>query len=508
MEMEQHLADEYVQEFVLSHLDDEAQALAQAQAQALAQAQAAQAQLQQQNVKREGPTPPTTKVWTNPVSANAPAEDNNNIPPIRVKPLSNGPAVWYHHEERKIQPISPSNVENYPHPPTHGQPVIISPSVNGAPSTPPETPPVGSPNPALTQNYSYYRPSGGICEDMMFLPHAISRGEQPLDLRPLNYSLIPEGEWDRKEFIHSSLNGQSPFAPAGSANGLSSNPNTAAAYNAMQYNHLHSLESFNHLHQPSLHGHGHHHHHHHGPTPGPGNCHSSSNRPHSVGSSASTLSPRLPHHNGSLHHQGNTRGESTSSTSSNASSYSGPICGSRNADDLVNDDLLMTLTVRELNKRLHGCPREEVVRLKQKRRTLKNRGYAQNCRSKRLQQRHDLEITNRNLHSELKKIQMDLVRISQERDQLKQRLIANGGAASAATSSSAPAQGNGARNGQQDLHSDGQSSPEFYLWRQRQLDRQQQPPPWVGRYWAVQSDLSLSQNFSPSPYTQENISRA
>jgi hypothetical protein len=114
----------------------------------------------------------------------------------------------------------------------------------------------------------------------------------------------------------------------------------------------------------------------------------------------------------------------------------------------------MSLTVRELNKRLHGYPREEVVRLKQKRRTLKNRGYAQNCRSKRLQQRHDLEITNRNLHCELKKMQMDLARVSQERDQLKQRLQSH------QNGSAVP---NSARNGQQDLHSDGHSSPEFYL---------------------------------------------
>lgn len=34
--------------------------------------------------------------------------------------------------------------------------------------------------------------------------------------------------------------------------------------------------------------------------------------------------------------------------------------GSNPQDDLMNDELLMSLSVRELNKRLHGCPREEV----------------------------------------------------------------------------------------------------------------------------------------------------
>uniref|UniRef100_A0AAG5DUS3 BZIP domain-containing protein n=1 Tax=Anopheles atroparvus TaxID=41427 RepID=A0AAG5DUS3_ANOAO len=90
--------------------------------------------------------------------------------------------------------------------------------------------------------------------------------------------------------------------------------------------------------------------------------------------------------------------------------------------DLINDDLLMTLSVRELNKRLHGCPRDQVVRLKQKRRTLKNRGYAQNCRSKRLQQRHDLELTNRHLHHEMQQMKVELAKIKQERDELIQTL--------------------------------------------------------------------------------------
>lgn len=114
----------------------------------------------------------------------------------------------------------------------------------------------------------------------------------------------------------------------------------------------------------------------------------------------------------------------------------------------MNDELLMSLSVRELNKRLHGCPREEVVRLKQKRRTLKNRGYAQNCRSKRLQQRQDLETMNRSLQNELHRMKMELARVSQERDLLKQRMNVN------RTSNV---------NNQMHLNSDGQSSPEFYL---------------------------------------------
>ncbi len=76
--------------------------------------------------------------------------------------------------------------------------------------------------------------------------------------------------------------------------------------------------------------------------------------------------------------------------------------------------------------------------------------YAQNCRSKRLQQRQDLEKTNRQLMGELNRMKAELTRIAQERDQLKQRLQMR-----------VPHSAGQSQN--LHLHSDGQSSPEFYL---------------------------------------------
>lgn len=142
------------------------------------------------------------------------------------------------------------------------------------------------------------------------------------------------------------------------------------------------------------------------------------------------------------------------------------------SDDLINDALLLQLPVRDLNKRLQGISKEEIARLKQKRRTLKNRGYAQSCRTKRMNQRIELENANEILATELHKMKSELSRITQERDMYKQRFsalaaaresmsAATAAAVVAATSSSSSTSSAAAAAAQ---HVDSSSnSPELYL---------------------------------------------
>ncbi|XP_059564464.1 neural retina-specific leucine zipper protein isoform X2 [Myotis daubentonii] len=86
-----------------------------------------------------------------------------------------------------------------------------------------------------------------------------------------------------------------------------------------------------------------------------------------------------------------------------------------------SDAALVSMSVRELNRQLRGCGRDEALRLKQRRRTLKNRGYAQACRSKRLQQRRGLEAERARLAAQLEALRTEVARLARERDLYKAR---------------------------------------------------------------------------------------
>lgn len=377
------LAEEYVQDFVLDHLEDGSNA-----------------------VKRE-PTPSIKPAW------NFEDDTENQTHAMRLRSMTTAPPNVWHHDDnsRRIHNLSPQG-ELYSQGPMSSQAILVAPPVSGVPSTPPDTPPVSdSPGPACNgaiynSHYGHQHPrqSGGIIDDMMWLPQTM-RNEQPLDLRPMPHCI--DAEWERRDYIQQQQSQQSMI-------GMQSHLSHIDHHHLTPIN-MHSTYSHN-------------------------------GRPLSVSS---------------------TRSSSTS-ISPRQSQYKS--CGSVSGNELspkqISDDLLTTLSVRELNKRLHGCPRDEIQKLKMKRRTLKNRGYAQNCRSKRLLQRHELERANRQLNYDLEITQKELNKIRHEFESLKQRIARQQQQQQPPQQTTAQTTQQHVANQTHDLHSDGQSghsSPEFYL---------------------------------------------
>lgn len=87
----------------------------------------------------------------------------------------------------------------------------------------------------------------------------------------------------------------------------------------------------------------------------------------------------------------------------------------------LTDEVLVTLPVKDLNTVLRGFSDDEIYRIKQRRRTLKNRGYAQNSRTKRVRQKEDLEVERQQLREDLEHLARENDNLKRERDEARKK---------------------------------------------------------------------------------------
>eukprot|EP00112_Aurelia_sp_Birch-Aquarium-sp1_P013002 Seg2739.3 transcript_id=Seg2739.3/GoldUCD/mRNA.D3Y31 product="Transcription factor MafG" protein_id=Seg2739.3/GoldUCD/D3Y31 len=91
---------------------------------------------------------------------------------------------------------------------------------------------------------------------------------------------------------------------------------------------------------------------------------------------------------------------------------------------VLTEEELANMPVKDLNVLLRGLPESEVLKLKQRRRTIKNRGYAQTSRSKRTKLRVVLEEEKGTLEDELSSYRNENERLRRERDAARIKLEA------------------------------------------------------------------------------------
>jgi len=95
-----------------------------------------------------------------------------------------------------------------------------------------------------------------------------------------------------------------------------------------------------------------------------------------------------------------------------------------NQQIILTEEELAEMPVKDLNSLLRGLPDTEVMKLKQRRRTIKNRGYAQTNRTKRTTQKAVLEDEKSVLEEELDKLASENELLRKERDEAKIKLEA------------------------------------------------------------------------------------
>merc|ERR1711988_1811854 len=84
---------------------------------------------------------------------------------------------------------------------------------------------------------------------------------------------------------------------------------------------------------------------------------------------------------------------------------------------IVSDDELASLNIKDLNRKLkeRGLPKETIEKLKQRRRTLKNRKYATDCREKK-----DTEVQTLEVSKDAETESID--NLEKENDELREKL--------------------------------------------------------------------------------------
>lgn len=95
--------------------------------------------------------------------------------------------------------------------------------------------------------------------------------------------------------------------------------------------------------------------------------------------------------------------------------------GSDDQGSNISDEALLKLGVKELNKLLKSLSPEDRTKLKRRRRILKNRGYAANCRTKRMSQKEILQMEKEELETDCKKLANQNQMLKNKLDSIKDR---------------------------------------------------------------------------------------
>lgn len=87
----------------------------------------------------------------------------------------------------------------------------------------------------------------------------------------------------------------------------------------------------------------------------------------------------------------------------------------------INDEDLINLPIRDLNKRLRNLPKAEMQKLRKRRRSLKNRTYATRSRQRRTDEKEGLKTQNQRLRVQLRETKANLKNVMLDRDSYKNK---------------------------------------------------------------------------------------